>query len=69
MSNQPEPDPNRPPLPVGAAAPGRIRGSAFADGREPGEIRWADRPVAVGPGERATDAAEDGEGGPDAGGE
>jgi hypothetical protein len=43
----PEGDPNRPPLPVGAAAPGRLRGSAFADGREPSEIVWPHPPVAV----------------------
>lgn len=37
----PEPDPNRPPLPVGAVAPDRLSGGASAAGREPTTTTWA----------------------------
>ncbi len=38
MSNMPS-RPDLPDPPVGAAAPGRVYGSAFADGREPRGVR------------------------------
>ncbi len=42
----PEPDPDRQPLPVGAATPGQLCGSGFNDGREPARVTWVGEPVA-----------------------
>lgn len=40
-------EPDHPPLPIGAAAPDRLRGSAFGTGAGPPVVTWTDVPVPV----------------------